>query len=102
MLKWADFLISAVKSGPTQDCISYVEVHSDIGCVVCETFITSRAELIANLKKGCTYTTIIRTASGKWRKGEDVCLVHVNGKDYVKAGSKECTPCDDFLTVPEL
>jgi hypothetical protein len=102
MLKWADFLISAVKSGSTQECIDFVEVHSDIGCVVCETLIVSRAELIANLKKGCTYSAIFRTASGKWRKGEDVCLVNVNGKDYVKVGNKQCTPCDSFASVPEF
>ena len=102
MLKWADFLISSVKSGPTQECIDCVEVHKDIGCVVCETLIVSRIELIENLKKGQTYTTIIRTLSGKWRKGEDVCLVTVNGKDYVKAGNKDCVPCDSFENVPEL
>jgi hypothetical protein len=102
MQKWADFLISAVKSGPTQECIDYVEVHSDIGCVVCETLIVSRAELIENLKKGCTYTTILRTAMGKWRKGEDVCLVNVNGKDYLKVGAKDCTPQDNFENIPEV
>ena len=102
MMKWADFLISAVKSGPTVECIDCVEVHSDIGCVVCETLIVSRIELITNLKKGFTYTTIFKTAMGKWRKGEDVCLVLVNGKDYIKAGAKDCTPCDSFDNVPEF
>jgi hypothetical protein len=102
MQKWADYLISAVKSGPTQSRIDSVEVHSDFGCVVCETLMVSRAELIANLKKGCTYTTISKTAMGKWRKGEDVCLVNVNGEEFIKVGANDCKPCDNFENVPEL
>jgi hypothetical protein len=102
MQKWADYLISAVKSGTTSKCIDSVEVHQDIGCVVCETLIVSRAELIANLKKGCTYTVILKTAMGKWRKGNDVCLVEVNGQDYIKATAHDCTPSDNFEDVPEF
>jgi hypothetical protein len=102
MQKWADYLISAVRSGPTQARIDSVEVQSDFGCVVCETLIVTRAEVIANLKKGCTYTTIQKTTMGKWRRGEDVCLVNVNGEDYIKAGANDCKPQDSFENVPEF
>jgi len=102
MQKWADYLISAVKSGPTVTHIHSVEVHSDFGCVVCETLILSRAEVIANLKKGATYTTIQRTAMGKWRKGEDVHLVIVNGEEYIKVGENDSKPSDNFENVPEF
>lgn len=102
MQKWADYLISAVRSGPTLSRIDSVEVHSDFDCIVCETLIVSREEVIANLKKGCTYTTICRTAMGKWRKGEDINLVSVNGEDFIKAGTKDCKPCDSFENVPEF
>jgi hypothetical protein len=102
MDKWADYLISAVKSGPSPKCIESVEVHQDIGCVVCETLIVKRSDLIANLKKGYTYTVIFKTAMGKWRKGNDVCLVNVNGKDYIKATVHDCTAGDNFEEVPEF
>ncbi|MGE5188211.1 MAG: DUF3892 domain-containing protein [Betaproteobacteria bacterium] len=102
MQKWADYLISAVRSGPTTAHIDSVEVHSDFGCVVCETLIVTRGEVIANLKKGCTYTTIHKTAMGKWRKGDDVCLVNVNGEVYIKAGANDCKPQDNFENVPEF
>jgi hypothetical protein len=102
MQKWADYLISAVKSGPTVTHIDSVEVHSDFGCVVCENLIISRAEIIANLKKGFTYTTIQKTAMGKWRKGEDVHLFTVNGEEYVKVGENDSKPCDSFENVPEF
>ncbi len=102
MQKWADYLISAVKSGPNVTRIDSVEVHSDFGCVVCENLVVSRAEVIANLKKGCTYTTIQRTAMGKWRKGEDVHLVTVDGEEFIKVGANDCKPCDSFEDVPEF
>jgi hypothetical protein len=102
MQKWADYLISAVKSGPTITRIDSVEVHSDFGCIVCETLILSRGEVIANLKKGYTYTTIQKTAMGKWRKGEDVLLVTIDGEEYIKVGENDLKPCDNFENVPEF
>ncbi len=102
MQKWADYLISAVKSGPTATQIDSVEVQSDFGCVVCEPLIVSRAEIIANLKKGRTYTTIQRTTMGKWRKGEDVSLVTINGEEFIKVGPNDNRPSDSFENVPEF
>jgi len=99
--KWADYLVSAVKTNPDQAHIHSVEVHSDFGCVVCETLILSRADVIANIKKGCTYTTVFKTAIGKWRKGEDVRLVNVNGEDYLRT-DKINAASDNFEHVPEF
>jgi hypothetical protein len=101
MDKWADYLVSAVKSGQDQKRIDSVECHSDFGCVVCEVIILSRADLIANMKKGCTYTTVFRTAIGKWRKGQDVHLVNVNGEDFVRTDVKTASS-DNFDDVPEF
>jgi hypothetical protein len=99
--KWADYLVSAVKTNHNQTQIHSVEVHSDFGCVVCETLILLRADVIANIKKGCTYTTVFKTAIGKWRKGEDVHLVNVNGEDYLRTDTKS-TASDNFEHVPEF
>ncbi len=101
MQKWADFLISGVKTDSTPNRIKTVEAHSDFGCMVCETTIFSRADLIANLKKGVTFSTVFKTAMGKWRKGDDVRLVTVNGEDYVRTDS-QCLGQDQFDNVPEL
>jgi hypothetical protein len=99
--KWADYLVSAVKTNPNQTHIHSVEVHSDFGCVVCETLIFSRADVISNMKKGCTYTTVFKTAIGKWRKGEDVHLVNINGEDYLRTDIKSVAS-DNFERVPEF
>ena len=82
MDKWADYLISGVKTNPDQKHIDLVECHSDFGCVVCENIILSRTDLIVNMKKGCTYATVFRTAMGKWRKGQQINLINVNGEEF--------------------
>jgi hypothetical protein len=102
MDKWADYLVSAVKTNSDQKHIDFVECHSDFGCVVCENIIVSRVDLIINLKKGCTYATVFRTAIGKWRKGQEVHLVNVNGEDYVRTDLKDTYASDNFDEVPEF
>jgi hypothetical protein len=101
MDKWADYLVSGVKTSQDQKYIDSVECHSDFGCVVCEVIILSRTDLISNMKKGCTYTTVFRTAIGKWRKGQDVRLVNVNGEDFVRTDLKT-SAADNFDEVPEF
>jgi hypothetical protein len=99
--KWADYLVSAVKTNPNQPLIDSLEVHSDFGNMVCQTEILTRTEVIANIKKGITYSTVFRTAMGKWRKGEDVRLLTINGADYLRTDTKS-EPQDQFDNVPEL
>jgi hypothetical protein len=102
MDKWADCLVSAVRTNPDQLHIDFVECHSDFGCVVCENLILSRAELITNIKKGSTCTTVFRTPMGKWRKGQDVHLVVVDGKEFVRTDLKNNIASDNFDDVPEF
>lgn len=99
--KWADYLISAVKTNPNRPCVDTLEVHSDLGNMVCQTEILTRIDVIANIKKGVTYSTVFRTAMGKWRKGEDVYLVTVDGKEFLRTDKKSIAQ-DQFESVPEL
>jgi hypothetical protein len=101
MDKWADYLVSGVRSGPDQNRIDSIECHSDFGCVVCENLILSRTDLIINIKKGCTYATVFRTAIGKWRKGQEVHLINVNGEDFLRTDTNS-TASDNFDNVPEF
>jgi hypothetical protein len=98
--KWADYLISGVTTSG-QNQIRTVEAHSDFGCMVCETTVFSRADIIANMKRGVTFSTVFKTAMGKWRKGDDVHLVTVNGEDYLRTDNR-CVAQDQFDNVPEI
>ncbi|MCW4001089.1 MAG: DUF3892 domain-containing protein [Candidatus Bathyarchaeota archaeon] len=101
MQKWADYLISGVKSITGSAKISCVEVHSDFGCLVCETSIESREQVIANIKQGISYATVFRTMLGKWRRGEDVRVVTVNGEEFLRTDAKP-EAADNFNDVPEI
>ena len=102
MDKWADCLISAVKTSADQIYIDFVQCHSDFGCVVCENIILSRADLISKIKKGNSCTTVFRTPMGKWRKGEEVRLVIVDGKDFLRIDLANTVASDNFGDVPEF
>jgi hypothetical protein len=101
MQKWADYLISRVKTITGSYTIDALEIHSDFGNMVCETLVAKRTEVIANMKRGVTYSTVFKTAMGKWRKGDDVHLVTVNGQEYLRTDN-ELVAKDQFDEVPEL
>jgi hypothetical protein len=102
MDKWADYLVSGVKTGNDQKYVDFVECHSDFGCVVCENIILSRADLIVNMKKGVTYATVFRTPIGKWRKGQEVHLVTVNGEEFLRTDTNTTIAADNFDELPEF
>ena len=101
MQKWADYLISSVKTNSNNPFIDTLEVHSDFGCMVCETAFVSRADVIENIKRGVSYATVFRTAMGKWRRGEDVRVVTVDGVEYLRTDAKPVAQ-DNFDDIPEI
>jgi hypothetical protein len=98
----AEYLVSAVKTNSDQKYIDSIESHSDFGCLVCGNIVLSRTELIINLKKGCTYTTVFRTAIGKWHKGQELHLINVEGEDFLGTYLKNIVASDNFDDVPEF
>ena len=102
MEKWADYLISGVRTNPNLTLIDSVEVHSDFNAVVHETLKLSRTDIINNIKRGLTYTTVYKTKTGKLRKGEKIYLVNVNGEDYLRTDKKSNAAQDNFDNVPEI
>ncbi len=101
MDKWADYLVSGVRSNVGQTLVTVLQVHSDFGNIVSETLVISREDAIAKIKSGCRYSTVFKTAIGKWRKGEDVHVVTVDGKDYLRTDT-ESIAADNFDEVPEF
>ena len=101
MDKWADYLVSGVRSNVGQTRVTVLQIHSDFGNIVSETLIISRADVISKIKSGCRYATVFKTAIGKWRKGEDVHVVTINGEDYLRTDTKN-VPSDNFDEVPEF
>ena len=102
MEKWADYLIFAVKTNSNQTHIDSVEVHSDFRSTVHETLNLTRNDIINNIIKGFTYTTVYKTKTGKFLKGENINLTNVNGQDYLRTDTKNDAASDNFDNIPEL
>jgi hypothetical protein len=100
MDKWADYLVSGVRTSPDPKYIDSVECHSDFGCVVCENMTLSRMDLIVNIKKGTTYATVFRTAIGKWRKGQQIRLINIDGQEFLRSDNNN-EASDNLDDVPE-
>jgi hypothetical protein len=98
MDKWADFCISAVRYDADETHIERVKVHEDLGDKIGGGKDTEREIVVANIDNGKTYVTI-RKKEGKWNKGEDVHIVTVKGKKYIRTDKNAVTK-DNLENLP--
>ena len=66
---WADFVISAVKRGPTSGRISQLQVHRDLGNSLSKPEIIDKMIVAHNIKKGKK-----TVEKGKKRKRYEICF----------------------------
>lgn len=100
MSKWADYGISAVRYNAEHKHIVQVQVHPDNGETIGSPSGQLRQEVIAAIKRGTTYVTIIKSTEGRWTKGQPVYIIKVNGTEYIKTvdNGKEA---DNLENLPE-
>ena len=101
MEKWADYLISAVRYDSEQSQIEKVRVHEDKGDEVGSAFELSRREVIANIKSKKTYITIYKGQDNKWKKGEEVQIIVVDGTEYIRTDRNQ-KKSDNLENLPEF
>lgn len=85
MAKWADYLISGVWfSGGTKN-VSHVQIHVDNGDSIGPGQKRSSAEVIASIKAGRTFKTIVwNYSSGAFNPGAEVGYVTEGGREYLR------------------
>lgn len=90
MAKWADYCISAVRYSYSGKHIDKVRVHTDDGQTIGPPTESTRTQVITAIEAGRSFVTIY-ARDDKWRRGEDVRIVKVNGNKYIRtdANSKE-------------
>jgi len=99
--KWADYLISAVKYNADHDHIIKVKTHEDKGDKVGSSYEENRETVVANIKKGKTYMTILKNKEGKWDRGAPVEIIRINGKEFIRT-DKNQTESDNLGELPEF
>lgn len=101
MSKWADFGISAVRYNSEHTHINKVKAHLDNGETIGSPEEQTRQDVISAIKNKKSYVTIIKSSDGKWKKGQPVYIIKVNGTEYIKTvdNSKEE---DNLENLPEF
>lgn len=100
MTKWADWLISAVSYDDDHSEIKKVKRHRDNGESVGSAEITYRWEVVSDIEDRITYCTIYMR-NDKWQKGEDVRVIEVNNKKYIRTDANK-TEKDNLGELPEF
>ena len=86
MDKWADYCIFAKRLNYKGTHVDFVKTHSDLGDRIdTREEMKSRSQVVADLKRGVTYTTIYKAPSDSdWKQGDNVIIETINGVDYIK------------------
>ena len=101
MVKWADFLISAVRYSADETHIETVRVHKDLGESVGSAKVSSRIDVVNNIKSGLAYLTILKSADGDWRKGQEVHIIEVGNEEFIRT-DKNSVARDNLENLPEF
>ena len=99
MVKWADYLISAVQYNIQHTHIVKVYRHLDAGDNVKNPNIVNRMIVTNDLDLGKTYKTIFKNNKGQWTQGEDVRLIGSTG--FITT-DPNCTTRDNLGNLPEF
>jgi hypothetical protein len=101
MAKWADYCISAVRYDDNETFIKKVEVMEDKGDTLGVKEIKTREWVIDKIEEGYSFVTTKKNDDGKWTKGEDVHIIKVNGKKYIRT-DKNDTESDNLGNLPKF
>jgi len=101
MAKWADWLISAVRYDDDHSRIVKVKAHPDNDESVGTAEEQTRGTVVARIESGKTYCTIVKTQDGKWRKGEDVRVITIDGEKFIRTDANR-TRKDNLGSLPEF
>ena len=85
MSNWADYGISAVQYNREHTHIEKVKVHEDPGGRTGSGKEWLRTDVVSFLDRDITFVTILKNGTnGKWRKGQLVHVVPINGVKYIR------------------
>ena len=101
MAKWADYGISEVRYNVARNHIVRVKVHEDKGDTIGRAEEWTRSQVVSAIERGKTFVTILKGSDNKWRKGQDIHVVTVNGVKYIRTDQNR-TASDNLENLPEF
>ncbi len=96
----ADYYIEKVRYNKKHDRIVWVSVRENSQNKLGGSYNMVRAKILSLIKGGKQFMTIFRNEEGKYRKGQRVAVVPMQGVDYIRT---DATPGegDQLENVPE-
>ena len=101
MAKWADYGITKVRYNHQHTHIEKVKAREDNGDTFGAEQEYTRSQIVSAIEGGKTFITILKTSEGKWKKGQDVHIVTVNGVKYLRTDQNK-TASDNLENLPEF
>ncbi|ODM73114.1 DUF3892 domain-containing protein [Bradyrhizobium elkanii] len=102
MAKWADYVITAVRFNDKHTHIDRVRAWKDNGESLETVQEFTRQTIVKAINDdGITFVTAFKTTDGKWRKGEDVFVIHIHNVAYIKT-KRDNTTRDNLDNLPEF
>jgi hypothetical protein len=99
--KWADYGISKVKYDSEQTHIVKAYIHEDKGNSIGRGEEWTRSQIVSAIERGKTFVTILISSDNKWRKGQEVHVITVNGVKYIRTDQNR-TASDNLENLPEF
>lgn len=99
--KWADYLISAVRSNAAGTHIDAVKLHEDKGDRVGSAVEKTRQQIVTLLEGNTTISTIFKGPDDKWRRGADVRIVTIEGTNYIRTDADKIK-ADNLGNLPRF
>jgi hypothetical protein len=100
MSERADYYIEKVQYTKDHNRIIRVSVREDSGTKLSKPHDMARKEIIELLQNGKHFMTIYRNDEGKYRKGQKIVMVQVNGVDYIHTNPSQ-NQNDHLENLPE-
>ncbi|MCW7755415.1 DUF3892 domain-containing protein [Desulfobotulus sp. H1] len=89
MAKWADYGISAVRYDSDDQYIDKVKVHKDNGDTIGAGETWTRTDVLSKMDDDKTFITILKDSNDKWKKGQDIHIITVNGRRFLRTDANE-------------
>ena len=89
MAKWADYGISAVRYSADEIHIDKVKVHEDKDTTMGPAVEKTRKQVVAGIKLGQSYVTILKGNDGKWKRGEDIHIIVIDDEEFIRTDANK-------------
>lgn len=97
----ADYYIEKVRYNKDHTRIIWVSVHQDNESKLGGAYNMVRKKIMSLMRAGKLFMTIYRTPEGKYRKGQKIAVVRVNGSDYIRTDQQEIEQ-DQLENLPDF